>query len=54
MQGLAIAAGLASAFVAGIPFFQWTVLGTLFYAAILFGGFALLRHRLPVLAQQTA
>ena len=48
------AAGLASAFVAGIPFFQWTLLGTLFYAAILFGGFALLRRRLPVLAQQTA
>ena len=47
------AAGLASAFVAGIPFFQWTVLGTLGYAALLFGGFALLRRRLPVLAAQT-
>jgi hypothetical protein len=48
------AAGLASAYVAGIPFFQWTVLGTLAYVAILFGGFALLRRRLPVLAAQTA
>lgn len=48
------AAGLAAAYVAGIPFFQWTVLGTLAYAAILFGGFALLRRRLPALRAQTA
>jgi len=47
-------AGLGAAYVAGIPFFQWTVLGTLFYAAILFGGFALLRRRLPALRAQTA
>ena len=46
-------AGLAAAYIAGIPFFQWTVLGTLAYVAILFGGFALLRRRLPVLAAQT-
>ena len=46
--------GLAAAYGAGIPFFQWTVLGTLFYAAILFGGFALLRHRVPALRAQTA
>ena len=46
-------AGLMAAFVAGIPFFQWTVLGTLGYSALLFGGFALLRRRLPVLAAQT-
>ena len=46
-------AGLMAAVVAGIPFFQWTVLGTLGYAALLFGGFALLRRRLPVLAAQT-
>ncbi|MFD0739953.1 DUF6580 family putative transport protein [Lysobacter koreensis] len=46
-------AGLLAAYAAGVPFFQWTVLGTLFYAAILFGGFALLRHRLPVLRAQT-
>src|SRR5690606_1029515 len=41
-------AGLMAAFVAGIPFFKWTLLGTLAYAALLFGGFALLRRRLPV------
>lgn len=48
------AAGLAAAYVAGIPFFKWTVLGTLAYAAVLFGGFALLRRRLPALRAQTA
>ena len=48
------AAGLGAAYVAGIPFFQWTVLGTLAYAAILFGGFALLRRRVPALRAQTA
>ena len=46
-------AGLVAAYAAGIPFFQWTVLGTLFYAALLFGGFALLRRRLPTLRAQT-
>src|SRR5690606_17277594 len=33
------AAGLAAAYVAGIPFFKWTVVGTMAYAAFLFGGF---------------
>lgn len=47
------AAGLAASYVAGIPFLQWSVLGTLFYAAALFGGFALLRRQLPVLRAQT-
>lgn len=46
-------AGLMAAYVAGIPFFQWTVLGTLFYAALLFGGFALLRRQVPALHAQT-
>ncbi len=47
------AAGLLAAYVAGVPFFQWTVLGTLFYAALLFGGFELLRRRVPALQAQT-
>ncbi|MFN7136245.1 MAG: DUF6580 family putative transport protein [Thermomonas sp.] len=47
-------AGLAAAFAAGIPFFQWTVLGTLSYSALLFGGFELLRRQLPALRAQTA
>ena len=47
------AAGLVASYVAGIPFLQSSVLGTLFYAAVLFGGFALLRRQLPVLRPQT-
>ena len=47
------AAGLAASYTAGIPFFQWSLLGTLFYAALLFGGFALLRRQLPALRAQT-
>ncbi|KAB8198210.1 hypothetical protein FKV24_003245 [Lysobacter maris] len=46
--------GLGMAYTAAIPFFQWTVLGTLFYSALLFGGFALLRSRVPALRAQTA
>lgn len=46
-------AGLVAAYVAGIPFFQNTLLGTLFYSALLFGGFALLRTRVPALRAQT-
>jgi hypothetical protein len=49
----ACSAGLGACYVAGIPFFQWTVLGTLFYSALLFGGFALLRRKLPALRAQT-
>jgi hypothetical protein len=45
--------GLAAAYIAGIPFFRWTLLGTLFYSAALFGGFSLLRSQLPALRAQT-
>ena len=45
--------GLVAAYLAGIPFFKWTVLGTLFYSALLFGGFALLRRQAPALRTQT-
>jgi hypothetical protein len=47
-------AGLAAAYVAGIPFFQYTLLGTLCYSALLFGSFAWLRSRSPALVAQTA
>ena len=46
--------GLVAAYVAGLPFFQNTVAGTLFYGAALFGAFAWLRRRNPQLALQTA
>lgn len=48
------ASGLLAAYIAGIPFFQWSVLGTLVYSALLFGGFELLRRQLPALRAQTA
>jgi hypothetical protein len=41
------ATGLASAYIAGIPFFWNTLLGDLFYTAVLFGGFALVGKRFP-------
>lgn len=38
------AGGMIACYVAGIPFFQNTVAGDLFYSAIVFGGFAALEH----------
>ena len=42
--------GLVGCYVAAIPFFQNSLLGNLFYAAVLFGGFALAERKLPILA----
>lgn len=33
--------GLMATYYSGLPFFRWTVLGDLFYTAVLFGSFAL-------------
>ena len=44
-------AGLEACFVAAIPFFQNTLAGDLVFAALLFGGFALLEYKLPALRQ---
>lgn len=46
-------AGLLPCYVAALPFLKWSLAGTLVYAAALFGGFALLRSRLPALRAQT-
>ncbi len=43
------AAGLAACYVAALPFFGNSVIGDLFYALALFGGFALLERRFTVL-----
>ena len=51
---VACQAGLAPCYAAAIPFFHWTLLGTLFWSAVLFGGFELLRRRVPALRAQTA
>lgn len=41
--------GLLACYAAAIPFFQYTLLGDLFFSALLFGGYALLQQRFPVL-----
>lgn len=41
--------GLGACYVAAIPFFQNTAAGDLFYAGLLFGGFALLERAVPAL-----
>ena len=45
------AAGLMAAYGAGIPFFWNTLLGDLFYAGVLFGGYEWLQRRFLVLAE---
>ncbi len=47
-------AGLIESFAAGIPFFGYSVIGNLFYIAILFGSFELMQARYPRLAKVTA
>lgn len=47
-------AGLVACYVAAIPFFGNTLAGDLFYAAVLFGGFALLQRGLPALREPVA
>lgn len=42
--------GLVTCYVAAIPFFQNTVVATLVYAALLFGGFALAEKKIPTFA----
>ncbi len=42
-------AGLVSCYTLAIPFFQNTLLGDLFFSAVLFGAFALAQWRFPVL-----
>jgi hypothetical protein len=44
-------AGLSACYVAAIPFFQNTLAGDLFYAALLFGGFRLAEHFAPRLRE---
>ena len=45
--------GLIACYIAAIPFFQNSLLGTLVYAALLFGGFELVRRRMPGLRAAT-
>jgi len=43
------AEGLMQAYVAGIPFFQNSLLGNLVYAGVIFGGYRLLQNNVAVL-----
>jgi hypothetical protein len=43
------AAGLGAAYTGGLPFFAPTLLGDLFFNAVLFGSFALAQRRYPIL-----
>jgi len=45
------AEGLMQAFVAGIPFFQNSLLGNLVYTAVIFGGYHLLKRNIAALNQ---
>ena len=52
--GEACTQSLTSCYVAGIPFFRGTLVGTLLWSAILFGGFELMKRRWNVLTAATA
>ena len=41
--------GMITCYISAIPFLNGTLLGNLFYSAVLFGSFALLEQRFPVL-----
>lgn len=47
-------AGLAQCFTAAVPFFRASLAGDLCFAAVLFGGFALLEKGFPALRQEQA
>jgi hypothetical protein len=44
-------AGLMTCYTAGIPFFNYSVLGDLFYNALFFGGFYFAQVKFPILAK---
>ncbi len=44
-------AGLFESYVAAIPFYQYSLLGDLFYVAVFFGAFELAKVKLPLLAK---
>lgn len=43
------ASGLLTSYIAGVPFFQYSILGDLFYSAVLFGIFEYAQRKLSVL-----
>jgi hypothetical protein len=47
------AAGLATCYVAALPYFERSLLGDYFYTAVMFGGFALAERRFASLREQS-
>jgi len=47
-------AGLQATFAAGLPFFQWTLAGTLFYSACLFAALKLAESAIPGVRAESA
>jgi len=45
--------GLAASYIAGLPFLKWTLLGNLFYSAVMFGTYGILERRVPGYIAQT-
>jgi hypothetical protein len=45
--------GLLMSYTAAIPFFHYSLLGDLFYTAVFFGGFELLKSQVPALSLTT-
>lgn len=41
--------GLVASYIAGIPFIKGTLMGTLFYSALMFGSFSLAQTQIPAL-----
>ena len=46
-------AGLLSNYIAAIPFFQYSLLGDLFFVGLIFGVYELVKHKVPALAKVT-
>ena len=44
-------AGLLSSYIAAIPFFQYSLIGDLFFVGLMFGVYELVKHKVPALAK---
>lgn len=47
-------AGLMACYTAAIPFFQYSVIGDLFFVGLMFGVYELIKHKIPALAKVKA
>jgi hypothetical protein len=47
-------AGLIESYIAAIPFFQYSIIGDLFFVGVMFGVYELVKHKVPALAKVKA